>query len=181
MFLKRGDRIRFTCIRCGRCCSTGPNVALTIFDICRIAKYLNMEWRDLRGKYVYLYVADVIPIPVIRGLGDKCVFLVFNDVLPECSIYPVRPMRCRLYPFLPVSPGDKNKLSYDKYCLGIGEGFEIEPPWEILEKYYDELKLQYSLIYDYVFNKGYEPVNAIEEILDKTCSENTRVNQFAQK
>lgn len=165
----RGEKIRFTCVRCGRCCSTGPNVALTVYDICRIAQYLGVNWRELRGKYIIAYIADMTPVPALRGLPDKCAFLEIENGLPKCKIYPVRPMRCKLYPFLPGSPSNKNYVYYDEKCLGIGVGDPVEPPWKILDKYYDELQRHYRELYSLVFIEGYEPLEALEKLLDKVC------------
>ncbi len=169
--LRKGDKIRFSCVRCGRCCSTGPNVALTVYDICRIAKYLGVDWRALRGKYIVAYIADMIPVPALRGLADKCAFLEYEDGLPKCSIYPVRPMRCKLYPFLPVTPSRDDVIYVDENCLGIGEGEPVEPPWETLKQYYREVKEHYTRLYDLIFNQGYEPLEALEKLLDDVCLE----------
>jgi len=168
--MRIGDKVKFQCVRCGRCCSTGPNVALTVFDICRIAKYLNIDWRDLRGKYIIAIIADMIPVPALRGLGDKCAFLEINeDGLPHCTIYPARPMRCMLYPFIPLSPSRSDIIGLDTGCLGVGEDVETDPPWDLLRKYYEEVREHYRLLYEYVFEKGYQPIEALEEILDNIC------------
>jgi len=179
--LKRGDRVRFSCIACGRCCSTGPNVSLTIFDVCRIAKYMGVNWRDLRGKYVIALIADIIPVPALRGLGDVCAFLVFENGLPRCSVYPARPMRCRLYPFLPASPSKLGVLYLDEMCLGVGESEEVEPPWNILEQYYSELREHYKLIYKLVFEEGYEPLEALEKALDIVCGGEVKLDAAASQ
>jgi len=167
----RGEKIRFMCVRCGTCCSTGPNVALTIYDICRIARFLGVDWRDLRGKYIVAYIADMIPVPALRGLGDKCAFLTFDDGLPYCSIYPARPMRCKLYPFLPISPSKPDALYVANGCLGVGEGEPVDPPWDTLNQYYAEVKEHYALLYKLIFEEGYEPLQALEAALDKVCKE----------
>ena len=169
--LKRGEEIKFSCIRCGRCCSTGPNVALTVYDICRISKYLGVNWRDLRGKYVIAIIADLIPIPVLRGLGEKCVFLKYENGLPTCSIYPVRPMRCRLYPFQPVSPSDPSIIMVDEKCSGVGGNGYVDPPWSVLEQYYTEVKKHYSSLFKMIFEDGIEPLESLEKLLDEVCKE----------
>ncbi len=158
-------------MRSGRCCSGGPNVALTAYDVCRIARYLGVEWRDLRGKYIVAIIADMIAVPALRGVGDgKCVFLEYQDGTPTCSIYPVRPLRCRLYPFLPASPSKKDIIYVDRYCPGVGQGPLIEPPWDLLEQYYEEVKKHYKRMYELVFDEGYEPLEALEKLLDEVCS-----------
>ena len=170
LITKRGDKVKFTCLRCGKCCSSGPNVSLTASDICRIAKYLSVNWRDLAGKYIYAIIADYIPIVVLRGANDKCVFLKYVNNTPTCIIYPARPMRCRLYPFLPIAPGENSKLEVSARCPGIGRGDIGEPPWGTLKEYLKEVKNHYTKLYELIFVKGIEPLKALEELLDTTCS-----------
>lgn len=168
--VSKGERVRYRCIRSGTCCRSGPNVALTAFDICRIARFLNTEWRSLRGRFIYVVIADQIPIPVLRGISDRCVFLKTENSVPSCSIYPARPMRCRLFPFIPVSPSIRDKMYVSRICPGVGVGEESEPPWGDLEKFSDESTTHYKLLYEYIFNKGYEPLQALEAVIDEVCS-----------
>jgi Fe-S-cluster containining protein len=170
--LYRGDKIRYRCQRSGRCCSTGPNVALTAYDICRIAKYMGVDWRELRGKYIIAIIADMLAIPALRGMGDgKCVFLEYVNGIPTCKIYPARPLRCRLYPFIPATPSNPNKIYVDPYCPGVGVGEEVEPPWKLLEEYYEEVRKHYTRMYELVFKEGYEPLEALEKLIDEVCEE----------
>ena len=170
--LVRGDKIRYGCQRSGRCCSSGPNVALTAYDICRIAKYMGVDWRELRGKYIVAIIADLTVIPALRGMGDgKCAFLKWENGKPTCSIYPARPLRCRLYPFIPASPSNPDKIYVDPYCPGVGIGEEVEPPWKLLEHYYEEAKIHYKKMYELVFEQGYEPLQALEKLIDEVCRE----------
>ncbi len=169
--LKRGEKIKYRCIRSGRCCSSGPNVALTAFDVCRIANYMGVDWRELKGKYIIAIIADMIAVPALRSVGgDKCAFLAYKNGLPTCSIYPARPMRCRLYPFLPASPSKKDIVYVDTYCPGVGKGDSIEPPWNELSKYYEEVKYHYKRMYELVFEEGYEPLEALEKLIDEVCN-----------
>lgn len=167
--IQRGEKTKFTCIRCGRCCSSGPNVALTALDVCKIAKYMNTSWRDLAGKYFYVVIADHIPVAVLRGVGDKCVFLRMQHGLATCTIYPARPARCRLYPFIPVSPGEVSKLEISIRCPGIESGEFTEPPWSDLEEYSRQLREHYMKLFNMIFNKNLEPLKALEELLDDAC------------
>jgi len=175
LILGLNSRVKFECIRCGKCCTTGPNVALTVFDICRIARYLGVDWKSLRGRYIIAYIADMIPVPALIGIAGRCVFLEYHDETPTCSIYPVRPMRCRLYPFQPISPSDPTRIQIHLECPGVGKGLEVDPPWNTLREYYEELKKHYSLLYDLIFNKGFEPLEALEKLLDETCESTSNV------
>lgn len=168
--VSRGEKIKYKCIRSGVCCSSGPNVALTAFDICRIARFLNTEWRNLVGKYIYAVIADHIPIPMLRGINNRCIFLTVRNNIPACSIYPARPRRCRLFPFIPISPSIRDRMYVSRICPGVGSGEEGEPPWDELEKYSEEVSTHYRLLYEYIFHKGYEPLNALEAVIDYVCS-----------
>ncbi|MEZ0394431.1 MAG: YkgJ family cysteine cluster protein [Desulfurococcaceae archaeon] len=168
--VKRGEKVRFACQRSGKCCSSGPNVSLTAFDICRISKFLGVNWTDLVGDKIYAVIADYFAIPVLRGRNGRCVFLTRDkEGRPACSIYPARPMRCRLYPFIPVSPGNPNVLEISMNCPGVGKGPMIDPPWRLLERYYEEVRLHYELLHKLVFEEGLSPIEALERAVDMAC------------
>ncbi len=170
--LKFGEKVRFNCLRCGRCCSSGPNVGLTAYDIRRIANFLNVDWRTLKGKYVVAVVADMVAIPTLRGnLHGECVFLERVDGKTSCSIYPARPMRCRLYPFMPYSPSNNETIYLDTCCPGINVETETEPPWECIKEYYVEVKLHYARLYQLVFQEGCEPLEALEKTIEDCAGE----------
>ncbi len=172
LVVRRGEKVRVQCQRSGRCCTSGPNVGLTAFDVCRIAKYLGVDWRELRGKYIIAIVADVFAVPALRGVGTgRCAFLKYEERVPVCTIYPVRPLRCRLYPFLPASPSVRDKVYVDTYCPGVGKGEEIEPPWKLLDIYYDEQRRHYERLFELVFKEGYEPLEALEKLIDEVCEQ----------
>ncbi|MEM1628205.1 MAG: YkgJ family cysteine cluster protein [Desulfurococcaceae archaeon] len=167
----RDDRsTRYKCIRCGKCCTSGPNVALTVFDICRIARFLRIDWRALTGRYIYAVIADHIPIPLLRGIGDKCVFLRYNNgKTPVCDIYPARPMRCRLFPFIPVSPTSRDRLEISSICPGIGKGDE-EPPFNDLDIYIYEVSYHYRELFRLIFHENQDPMEALSQLLDSVCT-----------
>lgn len=159
------------CTRCGKCCSSGPNVALSAFDICRIASYMHMSWRELAGKYFYVIIADQIPVMVLRGVNDRCVFMYQEGGIASCRIYPSRPSRCRLYPFIPIAPGALNKFEVSSSCPGIGVGGLIDPPWSDLLQYTSEIKHHYRKLYEYIFEENMEPLQALERLLDTICGD----------
>lgn len=168
----RGEKVKVTCLRCGRCCH-GPNVCLTVFDICRMAKFMTLHWRDLRGRYVKAIVADMIAIPVLQSINGVCVFLEIDEK-PACTIYPARPMKCRLYPFLPQSPSRADIICLDGCCKGAGIGELAEPPWNLLNQYCSELRFHYARLCQLVFEEGYEPLQALEKLMDEVYENLTR-------
>lgn len=168
--LRLGEKARFKCLRCGKCCGNGPNVGLTAFDIHRIARFLNVNWQELKGKYVVAVIADMVAVPTLRGKTDgTCIFLEHEDGKPSCRIYPARPMRCRLYPFMPHSPSSNETVYLDTCCPGLNAETETdtEPPWDCLREYYVEVKLHYARLYSLTFQGGYEPIEALEKIIEE--------------
>jgi Fe-S-cluster containining protein len=167
----KGERVQFTCTRCGKCCSSGPNVALTSYDVCRIAKHLGKSWRDLVGHVFYVVIADQIPVIVLRGVNNVCIFLRRTGGTTYCEIYPARPMRCRLYPFVPIAPGVPHRMEISRNCPGVGLGQLIDPPWLDLDEYIREVKSHYKLLFELIFEKGLDHLQALEVLLDTICAE----------
>jgi len=166
--VRLGDKVRFECQRCGLCCVNGPNVGLTAFDIRRIARFMNVNWKELRGKYIVAVIADMVAVPILTGKeGGKCVFLETMDGKPSCSIYPARPRRCQLYPFMPYSPGSKNVMYLNNRCPGLDAKTEAEPPWDIMRKYYTEIQQHYARLYRLAFHEGYTPLEALERTIQE--------------
>jgi uncharacterized protein len=90
--------LRFTCTQCGNCCTGPPGyVWVTREEIQKISEFL--ERKD-----------GTLPEGTLRRVGFKhslcersngdCIFLVNTaDGKKTCSIYPVRPLQCRTWPF----------------------------------------------------------------------------------
>ncbi len=91
------DGLKFTCTQCGNCCSGQPGyVWVTAEDIRRIAEHLGREDGKLRKE-------EVRRVGFRHSLTEKpggdCVFLKREGGKALCSIYPVRPVQCRTWPF----------------------------------------------------------------------------------
>ena len=88
--------ICFACSKCGLCCGDTPtnkrHVLLLRSDVDRIATETNREIStfasEVYGKKPYLYEMH-------KNVDGKCVFLQEN----KCTLYAVRPLICRFYPF----------------------------------------------------------------------------------
>ncbi|AEH25068.1 YkgJ family cysteine cluster protein [Pyrococcus yayanosii] len=129
--------IRFKCLFCLDCCR-GRHVYLTLADIGRISK----AGHDLQD-FVTLSVegGKVRFVLSVREWDLGCIF--HNPETGRCTIHPVRPLICRIYPFMvsrkpigvegeePVELGDaKLWLYYDANCPGVnaeGAGLVITP------------------------------------------------------
>lgn len=91
------DGLHFECTQCGNCCSGPPGyVWVTKQDIKAIARHLGREDESLGREHVRR-------IGFKNSLTEKpdgdCIFLKRVGKKSFCSIYEVRPMQCRTWPF----------------------------------------------------------------------------------
>jgi len=149
------QNLRFECIRCGACCIDQNTIVNTsYFDILRIKEGLNLTLNELiyiLGFYIFESKISekkrkklvVSPIIVEKGLAfvglfkkknGECYF--YNREKQECTIYDLRPMFCRTFPFSfqELDKSDKElspriKISFSnkgiEYCPGISENSPI--------------------------------------------------------
>jgi len=91
------DGLKFTCTQCGNCCSGDPGyVWATKEEIRRIAEFLGrpdgrLDKKHLRRVGLHYSLTE-------KPDGD-CIFLTRENGKTGCSIYPVRPLQCRTWPF----------------------------------------------------------------------------------
>lgn len=109
------DWVSYRCRQCGQCCqNVKDEIMLESLDAYRLANYLLMKGETISGiedvfnQYGIPRPLTVLGLPVFllktNEKDDSCVFLKNN----RCSIYPVRPRTCRIYPFT-VAPGERGK------------------------------------------------------------------------
>lgn len=110
------EGIRFKCQECGSCCDIEDGVVyLTSKDMINISAFLNLDLEIFRKKYTsktedgFTEIKDTHP--------SICIFHKNN----KCSIYPARPIQCRLYPFWSTLM-KKETVFFKEKCPGIGKG-----------------------------------------------------------
>lgn len=123
------EGLRFECTRCGHCCTGEPGfVWVNDTEIRRIAEYRG----EPLDEFTQLHTR-----PTFRGrsLREKangdCVFW---DREKGCTIYPVRPIQCRTWPFWDsnLRTPEEWQQTHEK-CPGIGQG-ELIPVEEITRR-----------------------------------------------
>jgi Fe-S-cluster containining protein len=112
--------VRFHCTKCGTCCGDTKektrHILLLRTEAEQIAKTTMQPIFKfavkIKGKTPYSYEMK-------KRENGKCAFLE-ND---QCTIYPLRPLICRFYPFeLKVLHNRKPKFLYTEECPGINKG-----------------------------------------------------------
>ena len=86
--------VRFGCTGCGKCCTGQPGyVWVSEKEIEAIAEHLKLSVKDFGMRFLRL-VSGRHSLVEFKKNHD-CVFLKEK----QCSIYPVRPVQCRTFPF----------------------------------------------------------------------------------
>jgi Fe-S-cluster containining protein len=130
------DGLEFSCTGCGNCCTGGPGyIWINQEELARLAKFLGLGVEQVLDRYCRWIGqrASLNEVRTVAGLYD-CVFL--KEVPVEagggpqviqprriCTIYPVRPLQCRTWPFWEgnlASPEGWERASHR--CPGIGQG-----------------------------------------------------------
>jgi hypothetical protein len=119
--------IRFGCTEGGDCCHTHGEYASVYFsgrEERALADHLGVTLSTVRARYVR---RDRSGYRVARSKDGACIFLEGC----RCSIYPVRPVPCRTWPFWPET---LERGTWDRevvpFCRGVGKG-KLHPLHEI--------------------------------------------------
>ncbi|MGM9993067.1 MAG: YkgJ family cysteine cluster protein [Candidatus Bruticola sp.] len=133
------DGLKFTCQRCGRCCS-GPSgiVQCTREEAEAMLKELNMDWSEFLNSVACEYEGQLYIREVRCKYGFDCVLLERNKndrrAPTGCMVRNSRPMQCRTWPFWSeVIYSPKTWKLASKRCPGIGVG-ELHSAEEIKRK-----------------------------------------------
>jgi len=120
--------LRFECTQCGNCCSGGPGaVWFTDAEEEAIARELRLDLELFRSRYVRRIGARRSLREIVRDGRHDCVFLD-RDSQPGravCSIYRVRPLQCRTWPWWPEvveTAGAWEETRRRTPCPGMGRG-----------------------------------------------------------
>ena len=125
------DGLRFTCTQCGNCCTGAPGyVYVTRKEIATIAHFLagregengpasESTWL---GKKHLRRVGTRFSLTEDNSNGDCC-FLKRENGKRICSIYPVRPLQCRTWPFWDISLESREEWNRTATnCPGMNHG-----------------------------------------------------------
>lgn len=88
--------LRFACTQCGNCCRNHGDysfVNLAASELEQIPRFLGISTEEFLARYCSKEPGH---FPTLRMDAPQCPFL---DASARCTIYPVRPMQCRTWPF----------------------------------------------------------------------------------
>jgi Fe-S-cluster containining protein len=109
--------MRFQCQPgCTKCCEEKGFVYFTERDIERAAEFLSMPGKKFENRFIY---RTKNTRRLRTPQNGQCIFLRDGG----CSIHPVKPAQCRIFPFWPElveSSKEWNKTA--AWCPGIGKG-----------------------------------------------------------
>jgi Fe-S-cluster containining protein len=95
--------MRFNCDKCPGYCCTHPRIAVTDYDIARLAKRFGISDASARKRFTYKYTfADTVSEQILRHQKDSVyssVCKLFDRQKRQCSVYAARPHVCRKYPY----------------------------------------------------------------------------------
>ncbi|MBV8782199.1 MAG: YkgJ family cysteine cluster protein [Phycisphaerae bacterium] len=103
--------LAFTCTQCGNCCTGGPGVVwISREEIRRLADHLKLTPPEVVDRYCRTIDGKFSLTENRNARGEyDCVFLHEAPGTPNadgvvqprrtCTIYPVRPLQCRTWPF----------------------------------------------------------------------------------
>lgn len=115
------DNVLFECNRCALCCGDTKEKTRHVLLLKCETKTISSE-TFLPTSVFAIEISDNVPYSyeLKKNNEGKCFFLRDN----KCSIYAVRPLICRFYPFeLKFSvEKDKHVFSFTLECPGISQG-----------------------------------------------------------
>jgi Fe-S-cluster containining protein len=127
------DGLRFTCKRCGNCCSgKGSVVVVSPREREALARRLGMTREEFEAKHTKTAFDDVVLIDD-EETGD-CEWLERrDDGTSACRVNDAKPDQCRSYPFWPRVVRSRAAWEAEgERCRGIGEGESV--PAEEVER-----------------------------------------------
>ncbi len=104
----------FECLKCGDCCYGEGGIFVEDEEIKRIAGFLGITQEAFLSQHCEERHGRIY---VKTGPDGFC---IYHDAKNGCSIHPVKPERCALWPFYPAIVSDRENWEHAKdACPGI--------------------------------------------------------------
>jgi Fe-S-cluster containining protein len=112
--------VRFQCTKCGKCCGDTKEKTRHILLLKTEAEQIATATSQPTSAFT-IKIKNKAPYnyEMKKTKDGKCIFLKNN----RCTIYSVRPLICRFYPFeLKIAHSGKHTFLYTLECSGINKG-----------------------------------------------------------
>ena len=131
MRFKFPNDVRFECSQCALCCRDTENKPRTILLLISDAEKISRKTHKGIDKFAERKEGTEPYVYLMKKTSEgKCVFLKEN----LCTIYEMRPLICRFYPFKLDNLGNhKYVFTYTEECPNIGNGPKLK------QKFFDTL------------------------------------------
>ena len=118
---KEGYPYRFdasACEACGGHCCTGESgyIWVKYDEIVEMAKFVNLSLEEFATMYLKK-VKHRYSLVEKKLSEDNYACIFFDETIKRCTIYPVRPLQCRTFPFWEQFKQDEDEVR--KECPGI--------------------------------------------------------------
>jgi Fe-S-cluster containining protein len=95
-------RLHFDCSRCPGYCCSHARIAVSDFDIARLARHFGVSPAEAKHRFTYHYQTGDADEQILRHQRDhiyQSVCRFFDTEERRCTIYEARPNVCRKYPY----------------------------------------------------------------------------------
>ena len=131
--LKYPQNVRFLCDKCALCCSNTEKKVRTILLLDVEAKRISKETKKAITEFAQKTENSEPYVYKMKKTDEgKCIFLKDN----LCTIYEIRPLICRFYPFELKTVGDNYIFTFTNECPRIGRGLRLKKSY--FEKLFKE-------------------------------------------
>lgn len=130
------EGLKFKCTECGGCCTGFPGYAwVNDEEIKKMAIYLKINLKQFQKRYLRQVNGRYALLE--KPKNYDCIFLEGK----KCSIYPVRPVQCRTFPWWQQNLKSKEDWEEAKsFCEGISESAPVVP-LETIEEQLEESRI----------------------------------------
>jgi hypothetical protein len=93
---------RYDCLKCPGYCCSHPRIAVSDYDIARLARHFGLSLKVARERFTYHYKTKDADEQILRHQRDhiyKTICRFFDTEERRCTIYAARPNVCRRYPY----------------------------------------------------------------------------------
>lgn len=93
---------RYNCLACPGYCCSHARIAVSEFDIARLARHFELTLDQARKKFTYRHVTKAVNEQILRQQRDHIypsVCRFFDTQERRCTVYEARPNVCRKYPY----------------------------------------------------------------------------------